>query len=297
MSVDKTFAVLGGDMRQVGLSSRLAQGYSVLVWGLPSHTLPTGVQRAESWQKAIEAADAVVLPLPASPDSKHLHMPLGGEEEQKPPLIADVLTALPPHVFLAGGRFSPAVKEILARTGVRAFDYFENEDLQQRNAIPTAEGAVEILMHEVPRTVHGLPVVIAGFGRVGRALASLLLAMGAEVTVVARRENALLAAKCMGCHTRLLNGAQAFEGLSDVAAVFNTVPYPIFDAAALRPFTAETLFIDLASAPGGFDAAAVAAGGMRVIFALSLPGKYAPLTAGEIIADTILARMREEGLL
>lgn len=297
MSFDKTFAVLGGDMRQVGLSSQLAKEYSVLVWGLPSYALPTGVLPVESWQKAIEVADAVVLPLPASPDSKHLHMPLGGEEEQKPPLIADVLAALPPHVFLAGGRFSPAVKAMIAHMGVHAFDYFENEELQQRNAIPTAEGAVEILMHEVPRTVHGLHVGITGFGRVGHALASLLLAMGAGVTVAARRESALLPAACMGCQTLLLNGLSAFSRLADMAVVFNTVPHPIFDAEVLQVFGTQTLFIDLASAPGGFDAAAVSAHDLRVIFALSLPGKYAPLTAGEIIADTILARMREEALL
>ena len=49
----------------------------------------------------------------------------------------------------------------------------------------------------------------------------------------------------------------------------------------------ESLLIDLASKPGGvaFDAAREL--GVRTIWALSLPGKTAPISAGEIILETI----------
>ena len=45
--------------------------------------------------------------------------------------------------------------------------------------------------------------------------------------------------------------------------------------------------IDLASRPGGVDMDAAAALGVRVIWALSLPGKVAPVTSGRYIKDTI----------
>ena len=52
--------------------------------------------------------------------------------------------------------------------------------------------------------------------------------------------------------------------------------------------------IDLASAPGGVDAEAAERLGIKVISALSLPGKVAPETAGEIIKNTVYNIIKEE---
>ena len=45
--------------------------------------------------------------------------------------------------------------------------------------------------------------------------------------------------------------------------------------------------IDLASKPGGIDFDAARELGVNTIWALSLPGKVAPISAGQIICDTI----------
>ena len=177
---------------------------------------------------------------------------------------------------------------------IKFFDYFESEALQQKNAVPTAEGAIEVLMREVPRTVNGLCVAVTGFGRVSRALVRLLLAMGARVTVAARKSEDLALARVWGCDTLKINGKEALFSLGKgFAAIFNTVPCCLFDEAVLSRLSSETLIIDLASAPGGVDANAAGMLGIRVVWALSLPGKYAPITAGEIIAQTILAYLSE----
>ena len=49
----------------------------------------------------------------------------------------------------------------------------------------------------------------------------------------------------------------------------------------------SSLVIDLASKPGGVDFETAAALGIRAVWLLSLPGKIAPLTAGETIGKTI----------
>ncbi len=299
MSYNKTITVLGGDTRQVALAEYFAAaGFTVWVWGLPQTLLPVTILPSDNWQEAVVRADVVVLPLPASPDSKHLNLPLAVEEQLKPPRVVDIVHALPTHTLLAGGRFSPVLKEIIGQAGVHFFDYFESELLQQKNAIPTAEGAIEVLMREVPRTIRDLPVAVTGFGRVSRALVKLLLAMGARVTVAARKAADLEAACTMGCSTVHIDGKEALFALSEgYAAIFNTVPHWLFDEHVLMKFSKDTLLIDLASSPGGIDANAAASLGIRVIWALSLPGKYAPQTAGEIIAETILTYMREEEML
>ena len=46
--------------------------------------------------------------------------------------------------------------------------------------------------------------------------------------------------------------------------------------------------IDIASAPGGVDYEAAGALGIAAKLCLGLPGKYAPKTAGEILAEEIM---------
>lgn len=50
----------------------------------------------------------------------------------------------------------------------------------------------------------------------------------------------------------------------------------------------------MASKSWGVDVEAAAALGVKVIWALSLPGKTSPVTAGQIVADTILGILAEE---
>ena len=297
MISNKKIALLGGDTRQIALTERLcANGLAVRSFGLPHEMLTDGVQAVAAWREAVEEASAVLLPLPVSPDGRRLNAPLYLEWE--PPLLSDVLDAVPKGSLVAGGRFSPSLKAMAQEKGVWIYDYFSSEALQQKNALPTAEGAVSILMREVPRTVSGLSVGITGFGRVAKALARLLVAMDARVTVIARKQEQLAEAVEMGCRTVLLDGADALARfMRGQSAVFNTVPYWLFTDEVLKRASATPLLIDLASAPGGVDANAAQAAGVKVIWALSLPGKYAPVTAGEIIADTVLDYMREEGVL
>lgn len=295
MSFVLKFAVLGGDLRQAAVADLLAsRGHRVFVWGLPKSTLSPKVTLASDWRDAVANADVLVLPLPASPDSRYLNVPLLQGEGEHPPCISQILKETPQGTLIAGGRFSAKIKEALEQTGHRYFDYFESEELKQKNAVPTAEGAIEVLMREVPRTVRGLSVAVTGYGRVSKALVSLLLAMGAKVTVMARKAVDLSHAKLLGCDTLLLENEGVTDALgSRFSVIFNTVPHCLFDARVLNGLSHETVIVDLASAPGGVDVNAAKALGIRAIWALSLPGKYAPVTAGEIIGETVLLHVRE----
>ena len=75
----------------------------------------------------------------------------------------------------------------------------------------------------------------------------------------------------------------------------NTVPVRVLDEARLADLKPGCLVVDLASKPGGVDLEAAGRLGVRVIWALSLPGKVAPVTAGKIIRDTIYHILNELG--
>ena len=75
----------------------------------------------------------------------------------------------------------------------------------------------------------------------------------------------------------------------------NTVPARVLDGERLADLKPGCLVIDLASRPGGVDLEAAARLGVRVIWALSLPGRVAPVTAGKILRDTIYHILDELG--
>ena len=89
-------------------------------------------------------------------------------------------------------------------------------------------------------------------------------------------------------HTGDLSGCAG-----DFDVIFNTVPAEVLDRNVLEQIPDDTLIIDLASKPGGVDFSAAKELGKKVIWALSLPGKTAPITSGRIIKETILNMLCE----
>lgn len=278
------FGVVGGDSRQVWLvHSLLEDGHVVFTAGLENAPLDSRARPAPLEELA-RHSDAVILPLPVTSDGVHINGPFSRE-----PMVLDNRTAslfLGKNVF--GGmtdrlyRSSPGWEKVFIR------DYFQREELTVRNAVPTAEGAIQIAMEESPGTLNGARCLVTGYGRIGKVLAHMLQGLGAEVTVSARKPEDLAWIRLSGCkavHTRRPGGGYEL--------VFNTVPAMVFNRETLSQLAPDTLLIDLASAPGGVEHQAAEELGIRVIPALSLPGKVAPKTAGEIIKETIYHMMEE----
>ena len=156
MSYHKTITVLGGDARQVAVAQYFAEGgFSVRAWGLPQTELWPSVTAAAHWQEAVGEADVVVLPLPASPDSKYLNVPRLGTEAQKPPRISQIAHELPTSALLAGGRFSPAIKEMLREGGVHFFDYFE----RYMHTVEDLCGSQSFIKHRILPDQHIIGII------------------------------------------------------------------------------------------------------------------------------------------
>ena len=236
-----------------------------------------------------EQADCVVLPLPVSSGGGLLNAPLS---RLSPPLT-EILAPLSPGQMLCGGRVDPVTAALAAERGLTVRDYFAREELAVANAVPTAEGAIQIAMEQLPITIHGARVLVVGFGRVGRALAQRLAALGARVTVAARRYESLAWAQASGYGTE--QTGQLAGWLCGYDLVVNTVPALVLGEAELADLKPDCLVLDLASKPGGVDLEAARRLGRTVIWALSLPGKVAPVTAGAAIKNTIYHMLHELG--
>ncbi len=291
MDAQKTyrFSIIGGDMRNVKLSDLLSEdGHEVHTFALDN----TGKisQRCSDLREAFALSDIAVGPMPfTSGDGTYLNAPFHPEKIEIAK-IADVIRESGFGGLLIGGRVPLA----LSGVGAVSADLLQRDDLAVLNSVPTAEGALQIAMEELPYTIRGLRTVVCGMGRVGSTLARLMQRVGADVTVAARssRDFAICEAEglksCTYSHLRRI--------LPEALLVYNTVPALIFGRELLDCMNQEALLIDLASMPGGTDFEYAAKRRIRTIHALSLPGKVAPAGAAQIIQKVIYNILHEKNM-
>ena len=295
--------LLGGDLRQLAIARKLASiGFETAVWGLVSDADGIGdAVRCASWMDAVKDSSAIILPLPASSDGVHVNCSMMKPDTFEPLKMIRILDSISTDIPIIGGRFSPSFNSFADSRNFKVIDYFDSEELQIRNAVPTAEGALAIAMNELPITIHNARALVVGYGRVGKTLSNILRALGACVTVAARKTSDLAYAENCYCNTLKIEVRGGKSSLTKVGdgydVIFNTVPCWLFDETVLHSISKNTLIIDLASAPGGVDMRAASECGVRVIWALSLPGKCAPFTAGEIICNSVLDILAKEGII
>ena len=290
MRNELNFWVVGGDMRQAKLAELLAaDGHTVHTFALEELGPLEGVKGEETLAEA-ELADCVVLPLPAAGEDGRLNAPLSRRAHP----LSEVLAALRPGQTVCAGRVDGAARAQAEALGLTLRDYFAREELAVANAVPTAEGAIQIAMEELPITLHGARVLVVGFGRLGRALAPRLAGLGARVSVAARKYADLAWAESFGFGTE--HTGQLRPWLCGYDLVVNTVPARVLGEAELAELRPDCLVIDLASKPGGVDLDAAARLGRKVVWALSLPGKVAPVTAGKAIRTAIYNILSELGV-
>jgi dipicolinate synthase subunit A len=149
-------------------------------------------------------------------------------------------------------------------------------------------------MEEMPITLHNCNALILGYGRVGKTLAKALQGLGVNVYVEARMYADLAWIKSFGYKPVLLNELQTI--VKDMDVLFNTIPTIILNNDILKALSSDCLIIDLASKPGGVDFDKAKEIGLKAIWALSLPGKVAPVTAAEFMRDTIYNIIEELGV-
>ncbi len=289
MKRELNFWVLGGDLRQAKLAQLLAQdGHTVHAWALGELEPVPGLISEEKLDQ-IERADCVVLPLTVRTEGGLLNTPLAQGEHP----LAPILDRLSPRQFLCGGRVDQAAQVLAGERGLVIADYYQREELAVANAIPTAEGAVQLAMEHLPVTIHASRVLVVGFGRVGKLTAQRFAALGAKVSVAARKYEQLAWAQAMGFGAEHL--AHLAGWLCGYDLVVNTVPSRVLNRPELEDMRRDCLILDLASKPGGVDLQAAADLGLTVIWALALPGKVAPVTAGASIKSTIYNMLYELG--
>ena len=167
--------------------------------------------------------------------------------------------------------------------------YARREEYQIAIARLTAEGAIALLRPETG--LSGAHILLLGYGRIARLLARELQKAGALVTAAARSGEQRAWAEAEGIEALPLDALSGTLDRFDV--IIGTIPAPVLTEPLLALVRKDALLLELASAPGGIDAAAAHERGLRYIRAPGLPAKYAPDRAAVILRDAVYAAAAE----
>lgn len=218
------------------------------------------------------SSDVFLLPVPATRDGRTVSTPLTNKII---PLSYIEQTAGDRLVLT--GVYKPQVRHCL--------DYCASDSYALKNAVPTAEGAIQTAIERTDFTLSGSRVLVIGFGRTGKVLCDRLMGLHCRVTAAARRGRDRALIEALGADalpTDALSGRAA-----DFDIIFNTADAPLLDGCRTG-----ALVIDLSTA-GCMSEESASARGINYCRAPGLPGKTAPHTAGLILAETVCELIAE----
>ena len=197
--------------------------------------------------------------------------------------LRGLLRELPADIRVLGGFLD---RPELA--GYRCTDLLKDQRYLAKNAMITAYCALTLAERDMKVTWEDCPVLILGWGRIGKCLGRLLKALGACVSIAARKDSDLAMLAALGYDGREIGTLDCI--LRRYRVIFNTVPHPVLSGAQTALCRENCVLVELASS-SGMD-------GQNVIDGRGLPGKLAPESAGKLIARTVLGLWaREDGVL
>lgn len=281
--------IIGGDKRQIELAKSIKEDDNeVYITGFENFEEEIAIENSDL-EETINSSDFLVLPIPISRDKRSLNMPFSSTIIKINENLAQQLENK--KIFCYDSKALTNICEAFKE--FKLYDFSNREDFLQKNALLTAEGAVDIAIQNYDGSIYGSRCLVCGFGRIGKALAPILRKMGATVSVSARKIDDMLMIKTLDCRAILTSEIYKTQGYD---LIFNTIPSLVLNKEVLESSAKGALIIDLASLPGGVDKVAAKALGIKVIHALGVPGKVSPKASGEVIKNTIYNMIQEANL-
>lgn len=283
--MEKSVSIIGGDIRLSYLAKLYSQeNINVYTYGQEKCEIleNKNIIKCNSIKDAIDNSNTVISSIPFSRDGFFVSTVYSNKKIE----ISEMAKHIKNKTFIAG-KIPNKFYDISKNNNVKIIDLLKNESMSILNSIPTAEGAIKIAIEETKATIHGSNVLILGFGRIGKILAKYLQGFGANIYCEARKQEDLAWIESLGYRPIHLTDLSSSLQKESYDIIFNTIPKIILSEEKLKLINKDTLIIDLASSPGGVDNIIANKLKIKVISALALPGKIAPLASAKIIKQTI----------
>lgn len=215
----------------------------------------------------------VVLPIPTTRDGIFIN----GSDI----LLESVYDSVTDGTLVAGYGIPDTQGRRIEELGGTLYDAGADEIFLLENAKITAHGALGRLLGQTERDVSELFVGIIGYGRIGSALAELLMFLGARVRIYSTDENKLFGLATAGAEARRMD---AHADIFDLDALINTAPARLLsDSVVSEALDRKMTMIELASGKNFSDE--------RVCAMPSIPDRMYPLSAGRLYAECIIGAL------
>ena len=215
-------------------------------------------------------------------DTGHLLLDVPSFRPGTPPAdskkLDTLLSSLPRDVTVWGGNLEHPGLE-----GFHTVDLLKDEFYLSENAAITAHCTINIAAPLLKTTWCQTPTLIIGWGRIGKCLGRLLKNMDCPISIAARSEKDRAALRSLGY--RAVEMGKWSGILPEFRLIINTAPATVLTQPEVQGLD-DCVKIDLASKKG--------IEGDDVVWARGLPGIHAPESSGQIIARSILRRIKEE---
>lgn len=166
----ESIGFFGGDSRIIKLAELFRKdGYIIYTYGLEEAKFNEKNIKKTTLEDFINETTYIFSSIPFSKDNENIYSPFSKVKMN----IKEILPQLKNKKIITGA-ISEKFVEKAEVYNIEIIDILKNESLQILNAIPTAEGAIQIAMEESEITIHGSEILILGFGRIGKALAKML---------------------------------------------------------------------------------------------------------------------------
>lgn len=159
--------------------------------------------------------------------------------------------------------------------------YMEDKEVIHDNAILTAEGVLNELIGCCPRSIYDICVDIIGYGNCGKVIYNMLNNLHVNARVIRR--------DCIeeGDFIKLENWIDCGD------VIINTSIQKVMDGERMHAWKKKPIIIDIAT-PDVIETHCAKQLGIQVIKAGNLPGRYASISAGNIIAEYIRGQLNHE---
>lgn len=231
----------------------------------------------EEWTKGarLTRERLLLLPIPTTRDGKTVY----GTECP----IEELLLLADSTLMVAGYGIPVDAVHRLEHSGAMVYDASLDEDFLVENAKITAHGALGRILTETDRDISELTIGVIGYGRIGSALAELLMFLGSDVRIFTGSEEKIIALVSAGANVNAIDDSD----FSDLDILINTAPCRILlpdkEVELLR---SGVRIVELASGKN-FSSE-------EVDVMASIPDKMYPVSSGRLYAKYILRSLSDK---
>ena len=227
-----------------------------------------------------EIENIKVLPIPTTRDGVRIT----GTEIS----LSDFEKTLEKGSFIIGYGLPESLKASLGIQGIEYYDAKDDEDFLVENAHITAIGALGYMLGTCKKIPADMKIGIIGYGRIGSALARMLLFFGARVKIFSSKKLTKIELGLFGVDTPEIDlEGYSFSSISSLDVIFNTAPTTLSYIFPEKRVPRGMRVIDLASGDS-FP------GVVGVEYLPSLPDRMYPESAGNAYAKHALFRIKDK---